>query len=150
MTPLDPVLSELHSALSRFVVLLEQESDCLKDIDAERLSSVVTEKTRQAELCNTAWSHLIVASGIGDSQGGELERALSALPEVKDRWQAIRRMVQQAARLNHCNSLLIDAQMRRTRQALDVLQTAANRGTLYGSDGMMVDNLQLLHSLNKV
>lgn len=150
MTPLEAALSELHSALNRFVELLEQESDCLKDIDAESLSSIVTEKTRQAELCNTAWSQLVVASGIGDSQGGDLEAMLSTVPEVHDRWQATRGLVQKAARLNHSNSLLINAQMRRTRQALDVLQTAANRGTLYGSDGMMLDNLQLLHSLNKV
>jgi flagellar biosynthesis/type III secretory pathway chaperone len=150
MTPLGAVLSELHSVLSRFVELLEQESDCLKDIDAENLSSVVAEKTRQAELCNVAWNRLVAASGISDNRGDKLETALSALPEVQDRWQAVRRLVQEAARLNHSNSLLIEAQMRRTRQALDVLQIAANRGTLYGSDGMIVDNLQHLHSLNKV
>lgn len=150
MNPVEEALSELHAALAHFVDLLEQESNCLRDINAEALSTVVADKSRSAERVNTAWNRVVIACGVDTRQGGKLDTALEAFPELQGKWQEIKLLVSQAGQLNQGNSVLIDAQMRRTRQALDVLQSAADRGSLYGANGLMVDNLQHLHTLNKV
>ena len=149
MNPVEVALNDLHAALSRFVALLEQESQCLRDLQAEDLASVVADKTQHAEYINTAWNSLMLATGVKTDQAGELDAAMAADTGLEKKWQNIKQLVQQVGRLNQGNSTLIEAQLRRTRQALDVLQHAADRGTLYGANGLMLDNFQHLHTLDK-
>lgn len=150
MNPIETALDELHTALTRFVQLLEQEAEALKDIQAEALSSVVAEKTQWSEAANTAWNRLVIATGIDTRRGDTLESALAGQPNLQAGWQSIRQLAERAEDLNRTNSILIEAQMRRTRQALNILQNAANRGSLYGANGLIVDSFQPRHTLDKV
>ena len=151
MNPLETALTELHSALATFVGLLERETLALQDIDAETLSGIVAEKNQWSQTVNTAWNRLMAASGIDDSSnsGGKLEAALAGFPGLQAQWTRIRSLTETAERLNRSNSVLIEAQMRRTRQALDVLQNAANRGSLYGENGLIVETYRSRHTLDK-
>ena len=149
LNPLEDALDELRQSLVEFVRLLEREALALQNIHSGDLSVVVMEKTRWSEAANTAWNRLIVASGVDTLRGDSLEAALTATPPMQAKWRAIRQLAEKAERLNQSNNILIEAQMLRTRQALDVLQSAANRGTLYGANGQMVDLFQSRHSLDK-
>jgi len=150
MNPIETALDELREALTTFVGLLVRENEALQDVHAEELSEVVAEKAHWSQTSNTAWNRLVIASGIDTGRGESLEGALAEQPDLLEKWKTIRKLVEAAEQLNHGNSVLIEAQMRRTRQALDVLQSASNRGSLYGANGLMIESYQSRHTLDKV
>jgi flagellar biosynthesis/type III secretory pathway chaperone len=150
MNPIETALDELNEALTTFVGLLVRENEALQDIQAEALSEVVAEKARWSQTSNTAWNRLVIATGIDTARGESLEGALAGYPNLLEKWKNIRKLVEAAEQLNHGNSVLIEAQMRRTRQALDVLQSASNRGSIYGANGLMIESYQSRHTLDKV
>ena len=149
MTPVEAALDELRLALIEFVSLLEQESQALTNSQTDELSAVVAEKTRWSSSAHMAWNRLVIASGIDTRKGETLDAALSANAGLHTKWHEVRLLAETAERINHSNNTLIEAQLQRTRQALDVLQSAANRGTLYGSNGRIVDGFQSGHTLDK-
>lgn len=149
MNPVEDALEELRQALTEFVSLLERETRSLVEGRTEDLAAVVAEKTHWSGAANTAWNRLVVASGIDVRAGDSLDVALSGKPGLSAKWRLVRQLAEKAERTNHGNSTLIEAQLERTRQALDVLQSAANRGTLYGSNGRLVDGFQSGHTLDK-
>lgn len=150
MNPLEHALDELRSALIEFVSLLEREASALQLGQNDELATVVAEKTGWAEAASTAWNRLVIASGIDVTKGESLDQALGADPRFQAGWQDVRRLAKTAERLNHGNSALIEAQLQRTRLALDVLQSASNRTSLYGANGRMVDGFSSGHTLDKV
>ena len=149
MNPVENALDELRQALIEYVSLLELEARALQEARTEDLATVVAEKNHWSETANMAWNRLVVACGIDPGKGDSLDATLSANPALQAGWHAIRQLAEQAERLNQGNNTLIEAQLQRTRQALDVLQSAANRGTLYGANGRMVDGFQSGHTLDK-
>jgi flagellar biosynthesis/type III secretory pathway chaperone len=149
MNPVEHALDELLQALAEFVVLLERESDALMNARTDELSAVVAEKTRWSDAANMAWSRLVIASGVDTRRKDSLDTALSADATLHGKWREIRQLAEKAELLNHSNNILIEGQLLRTRQALDVLQSAANRGTLYGANGRIVDGFQSGHTLDK-
>ncbi|MFZ5484337.1 MAG: flagella synthesis protein FlgN [Pseudomonadota bacterium] len=150
MTPLEAALAELHRAMREFHALLEREAAVLQAGQTEALALIVAEKSHWSETANTAWNRLMVASGIDPRRGESLDAVLSAQPALRDTWLDVRRLAEHADKLNHGNNLLIEAQMERTRQALQVLQSAAHRGTLYDASGRIVDGFKSGHTLDKV
>jgi len=149
MSPVESALDELRLSLVEFVSLLEQETRALMGSRTEELSVVVTEKTRWSTSANTAWNRLVIASGIDTRRGDSLDATLSANPSWQQKWHEVRQLAEKAERLNHGNNVLIEGQLERTRQALDVLQSASNRGTLYGANGRIVSGFQSGHTLDK-
>ncbi|WP_165873549.1 flagella synthesis protein FlgN [Parasulfuritortus cantonensis] len=150
MDALENALAEFKHALMEFIALLEREAEALKEGRTHDLGALITEKADWSESANTAWNRLIVAGGIDVTRGDSIDATLAADPRLHGSWSDARRLVERAERLNHDNGLLIEAQLQRTRQALDVLQTAANRGALYGANGRIVDGFQSGHTLDKV
>lgn len=150
MNDLEAALESLRVNLERFTQLLELEAESLRDINTDTLSGIVQEKHLASEEANRAWEHLVAAAGVDSGHGASVETALAAVPALQRKWQEVRQLAMKAEQTNKANSLLIEAQMRRTRQALDVLQNASNRGTLYGSDGLMENGFQTGHTLDKV
>lgn len=149
MSPIENALEELRAALAEFVQLLEREAQALQHVQADTLAAIVAEKTRWSETANTAWNRMVVASGIDPRRGDSLDNAFSANPVLLPKWREIRQLAEKAERINQGNNILIEAQLQHTRQALDVLQSAANRGNLYGANGQMVDVFQSRHTLDK-
>lgn len=149
MNPIEAALAELHQTLGTFIALLEREAHALKAGLTDELAAVVPEKTACSEAAGTAWNRLVVACGIDPRRGESLEASLSGTPALAGRWREVRQLVIQAERLNQGNGALVEAQLHRTRMALDVLQSASNRGSLYGANGRMVDTFQGGHTLDK-
>jgi flagellar biosynthesis/type III secretory pathway chaperone len=149
MTPTANALDELRATLVEFVALLEREGHALRNNLTDELSEAVTEKNHCAGLANTAWNRLVIASGIDTSKGESLDTALSSDIGLLPTWRHVRTLAEQAERLNRSNGNLIEAQLQRTRLALDVLQTAAQRGNLYDASGRMIDGYQSGHTLDK-
>jgi len=149
MNPIDMALNELSEALAAFVRLLERESETLQNIRAETLAEVVAEKSLWSQAANTAWNRLMIAAGIDAKRGERIEDSLAGQPDRQVKWREILRLTKAAERLNQANGVLIEAQMRRTRQALEVLQNAANFGALYDASGLIVEGYQSQHTLEQ-
>lgn len=149
MNPLEQALDDLREALARFVALLERETAALTEGRTDDLTAVVSEKTQCSGIVNTAWNRLVIASGVDVGKGDSLDARFAGSAPLQAAWREVRHLAEQAERLNHGNSVLIEAQLQRTRQALDVLQTAANRGALYGANGRIVDGFRSGHTLDK-
>ncbi len=150
MTAVEAALAELKHTLDAFIDLLEREAAALADLQPDILTAIVTEKTRWAEAVNTAWQQLVAANRALAGASAHLDATLAAQPAVTTRWQEIKALTGRAAKLNQGNNVLIEAQMRRTRLALDVLTTAANRGSVYGADGQLQEVFQATNTLDKV
>lgn len=149
MPTIEHALDDLRQALEEFVLLLEREAQALQHVQADTLAAIVTEKNRWSDTANSAWNRLVVASGIDPRKGEKLDVVISANPALLPLWREVHLLAEKAERINHGNNILIEAQLRHTRLALDVLQSAANRGSLYGENGQMVDALQSRHTLDK-
>lgn len=150
MTDLEVALDGLQAHLAQFNELLELETGSLQDINTDTLSRIVQEKNRASEAANRAWEQFVAAAHLDPAREGNIESVLASTPRLHEKWLRIKDLAKRAEQTNKTNSLLIEAQMRRTRQALDVLQHAANRGTLYGADGLMESSFQSGHTLDKV
>jgi flagellar biosynthesis protein FlgN len=135
----DSLLAELAAEttiVSRFLALLKVEQRALKEgyVDslqqlAQEKSTLVTElRGRQAKRERDATSANSAAIGAWIARRGGMA--------ATRRWLALLDLAREARRLNHLNGILIDTLMRNNRQALNVLQTAAQRATLYGPDGL--------------
>ncbi len=150
MDPVEIALDALRQAMIAFHALLEREATALRENRTDELALVVTDKTHWSNLANTAWNRLVVAAGIDTRRGDTLDGIMLANPVLRAPWLEVRQIAEKAERLNLSNNTMIEAQLMRTRQALDVLQSAANRGSLYNASGRMVDGLQSGHTLDKV
>lgn len=150
MTPIETTLAELRHALNEFIALLKRESTALEDLQPEGLATIVAEKTRWAETANSAWQKLVATSRTMAGPASSLDQTLSTQPGLVTLWTEIKILTDKAARLNQGNNVLIEAQLRRTRLALDVLTTAANRGGVYGADGQLQDSFHVPNTLDKV
>jgi hypothetical protein len=149
MSGIDYALNELRAALRGFVALLESEATALREDKPEKLAEIVAAKSECSGTVNTAWNRLIISSGIDTRRGDSLDALIGADHPQHPTWQETRRLISKAEQLNRTNGSLIEAQLQRTRQALDVLQSAADRGSLYGANGRMVGGFESGHSLDK-
>lgn len=141
MPGLDLALQTLAQRLAEFVVVLEAEAKALEDLQTDDLGTLVDQKNQLAVSVSTAWSRLTEAARGSPALQDEVERGHSTDPAREPVWQDVRRLARLAERINATNGQLIEAQLRRTRQALDILQQASNRSGVYGANGQMLDFL---------
>lgn len=149
MMTVDRSLEDLRHALVEFTLLLEREANALTDIQPTALASVVEEKTHWADRANNAWQQLALSCRREMAPGESLDHCLTFEPRYGGTWLEIKELAAKADRLNQGNNVLIEAQLRRTKIAMDVLQTAASRGGVYGADGHMMDSFQANKTLDK-
>jgi flagella synthesis protein FlgN len=150
MADLEAALRDLQARLTEFTVVLEAEAKALETLQTDDLGLLAEKKNQLSAAVALAWSRLMEATR-GDSQlREEVERGISSVPARERTWREIRRLARLAAQINTTNGQLIEAQLRRTRQALDILQQASKRGGLYGADGQLLELLGVTsHSLDK-
>lgn len=125
----------------QFLDLLRTEQEALVHGDVERLP----------ELAQLKADRLTALSRLAASRNGRL--ASEQLPadqlgmeiwiqrhdrdgQASRSWSALVALAREAQRINAINGAIIETQLRRNRQALDVLQQAANQLTTYGADGL--------------
>jgi len=134
-----PLMDGLTVKLDAFIASLEAEQRLLAKPDAENLAPVVEEKSRLANEVALLWRQLAQLGEQDPAFQPEIEQGRSSEPARARAWQRIRDLAKKADLINRTNRELIDAQMLRTRQALDILQQAAQRNSTYGADGLMRD-----------
>lgn len=141
-------LAELQRQLTDFVAALQGESDALGSARIADLESVLARKNELAAGVSTAWTQAMHWLRSQSSHG--LNRGLDIPVEILPHWQAIVALAQQAETLNQRNGQLIEAQLQRTKGAIEVLQSAARPAHLYGADGHMLHLPGQGHTLDKV
>jgi flagellar biosynthesis/type III secretory pathway chaperone len=141
MQGIEVSLQALRDQLAAFTEVLEAEAKALEHLQADNLGPLVDTKQRLSLAVASAWARLNDIAR-GDPQlREEVERGASSLPARERLWREIRQLAKRAEQVNAGNGQLIEAQLRRTRQALDILQRASSRGGVYGANGQMLDFL---------
>lgn len=141
MSALGPCFEALSSRLEALRATLAAEADALQKGDADTLPEYVGRKEDEARALVAAWGDLTARLGL--SKGASREAVEQALvrtePDLTARWEGIVSLVDEVKRLNRLNGQLIQEQLRRTQTALDILQTVAGQGALYGADGHSIE-----------
>lgn len=140
MSALADIIAAEADVVSAFVVLLKEEQDVLKAGSADALPGIVERKTATA----------LKLSPITTARNAELGRATMATDRagidawlakfpadtaVRDNWQRLQALAEEARELNRVNGRLIQLRMQTNTQALEALLAAASRQDLYGADG---------------
>lgn len=148
MTPPRPPLEVLKEELDAFVEVLAEETAALEAGRTDDLARIVEHKDPLAASTSAAWTRAVdwlrAQSSGGPGQGLDLSAESAPL------WRDILDTARRAEALNQRNGQLIDAQLRRTKSALEILQSAARPVHLYGADGHMLDLPGHGHPLDQV
>lgn len=148
-TTREQTLSPLRQSLAEFVRLLENEAQALENLQTEDMASLLATKAACADTVSRAWSELIQSVAADAAHAQDIRAAVCQDAEGAAEWEQIAHLARAAASLNQSNGTLIDAQLRRTRQAVDILQKAATKNPLYGEHGQMLDTLTSHRTLDK-
>lgn len=152
-------MSELHGRLDTLSGLLRDlletitlEGDLLQRGDAEALPELTATKEQRARALASAWAGLTDQLHLSPPVTRQaIEQALDGRsePGVAEAWSKIVGLIDQMERLNRLNGRLIEEQLRRTQNALDILHTAASQQALYGADGHSVELLSPQRSIDE-
>lgn len=133
------LLAELEaetSLVNRFIALLKTEQRALKEGFVESLKQFAQEKSNLVTDLRRRQSKRELEASTAEGAGIEAWIARQGGVPATRRWLELLDQAREARRLNHINGILIDTLMRNNRQALNILQGAARRATLYGPDGL--------------
>jgi len=129
-------------AFREFIDTLQQEQAALIEGDIDRLLLLVPGKTALMEKLS-AFSNergrKLAAAGHENNPAGLAAwfKATGASDETRKLWNQLLDLAREAEQANRRNGILIDTHLRHNQQALAVLQTAANPGSLYGANGQI-------------
>jgi flagella synthesis protein FlgN len=132
-------IHEEHQAALSLLAVLRQEQLKLVDADIDGLLDLTAEKTkavaRMSELANHR-HRALAAAGFAASEAGMLAWLDGVAPaDGRQHWQDLLSVLASAQELNRTNGLLINKQLTRNQQALNVLQGGAQAGNFYGPNG---------------
>ncbi len=140
--PLNPVafstLAEEESrVVEEFLHVLRQEQEALIAGQIDLILPLAGGKEAYCQrLDRFGRQRLILLSGSGLAAGEALNNWLAAQDQrVRDAWQHLLKLAEEAKNLNRQNGQLISSRMQSNSQALNVLLSAADRASLYGPDG---------------
>lgn len=135
-----PLLQEEQRALRAFLELLKREEAVLIDGNVDALQSLASEKSASFANLDAIGRrrHQLMAQA-GPAKGAAAVAAwLDTQPEpaaMHRAWSDLMSLARQVREFNRSNGKLITNRLLHTQQALTVLLTASNDGTLYGPDG---------------
>lgn len=141
MTSLDSALAGVEQALAAFHVVLQAEAAAIASLNTEQLTELLQRKQPLIVATAKTWNILLQTLNLSTPDKASVQQRLSDTPQHLARWEKIRELAKDVESLNNQNAHLADLQMVRARQALDVLQSAANQSRVYGSDGQFNDGL---------
>lgn len=140
LATLRTLVSEELGAVRAFVALLEREQEALVAGDADRVSALAQEKSESlARLDAFALrrTELLSACGLGRGRAA-VDAWLGSAPThgaLRRDWDALLEHAARARALNGQNGTLIRSLLAHNHQALGVLLSLSDRGSLYGPDG---------------
>ncbi|MCU0840800.1 MAG: flagellar protein FlgN [Thiobacillaceae bacterium] len=142
MTDVAGQLDTLSERLSALHETLVRESEVLRSGNPDPLAELARHKDRLTQEVGRALADLGALLELQRPvRRQHIQTALAARPDprLSKAWRDILAVADEAERLNRLNGRLIEEQMRRNQSALDILQSAAQRRTLYGADGHAVE-----------
>jgi flagellar biosynthesis protein FlgN len=123
--------------LTRFLGLLKTEQRALKEGFVDALEQLSQEKSKLVGELNKLEAARDQAAARATADGSAIESWIAregGVPATQC-WLELIDSAREARRINQINGVLIDTLMRNNRRALNMLQTAAQRASLYGPDG---------------
>jgi flagellar biosynthesis protein FlgN len=138
-SPADSLADEV-SAAGQLLQLLEQEQTYLVNADVEGLSRLTGEKAnivaRMTELAKRRHRALAVAGFAADESGMSVWlNSAAATASANQSWNQLLTIAQQAKEMNRTNGVMINRQIARNQNALNILHGAPQGGAIYGPDG---------------
>jgi flagellar biosynthesis/type III secretory pathway chaperone len=152
MSELTEWLDAVAGLLRKLLETLTLEGEALQRGDAEALPELTAAKEGHARALASAWTALTGQLHLTPPVTRQaIEQALDARSEaaVAEAWSAIVGLIAETERQNRYNGRLIEEQLRRTRSALDILQSAARQQALYGADGHRIELLSPHRSIDE-
>jgi flagellar biosynthesis protein FlgN len=138
-TPADSLQAETVAA-SQLLSLLEQEQDLLVEAKVDQLGQLTMEKAQAiAAMSELANERYLALGSLGFEASEEGMQAWTRSPQATVQgtaaWRALLDLATKAKELNRVNGLLINQQLARNQQALNVLAGSQPAGTIYGPKG---------------
>ena len=130
-----------HRAFNEFVELLQSEQEALQRGDVDHLVSLAQLKSSKvvalAQLEDQRNRKLAAAGFKADlvGMGTWLKQHAGDYPGAEKTWAEILSKARQAQILNQSNGMMIEQKLHHNKQALAILQAAANQASTYGPDG---------------
>lgn len=153
MSELHRRLDALSGLLRKLLDTLTREGEVLQRGDTETLPELAAAKEACARGLATGWAAFSDALNLHPPVTRQaIEQALDTQsePGLVEAWSRIVDLIDETQRQNRLNGRLIEEQLRRTRSALDILQSAARQHALYGADGHSVELLSPQRSIDEV
>lgn len=138
MTGLAEALRALLAGLEGLHAILLQETELLRQGQADELTPLTEAKGPQLARVSQCWAALTQAVGL---EATVSTAALSARiaargdAEASRLWSRAETLAREVSHQNRLNGELIQEQLRHAHAALQILRDAANRNGLYGADG---------------
>lgn len=126
--------------ISRFVALLNEEQDALKQRNPPALPDIAAAKLSLVDQLNALESQRRAALGINDERNTReaMTHWLAENPDqlpVASNWKKLLTLAAEAKQLHELNAGLVAMHLQKTTEALIVLNRQSVQNTLYGSDG---------------
>lgn len=128
-------------AFSDFAELLQTEHEALMRGDIDRLASLAqmkSDKVISLSKMEEQRNRFLSSAGFSPDQHGMdawLRAHANESPQSIKIWQEMLAKARQAQQLNASNGAMIEQKLSHNRQALAILQSAANLTNTYGPDG---------------
>jgi flagellar biosynthesis protein FlgN len=138
--PAAALLAELNAekqAVTRFIALLRTEQRALKEGLVDSLEQLAQEKSVLVGELNGLEARRDRNAASAGADGAGIESWIGRVGGMQATrcWLELLDLAREARRINQINGILIDTLMRNNKQALNLLQAAAQRASLYGPDG---------------
>lgn len=144
-------IEALADSLNTFVALLQQESVCLEQKNADALAHTLDEKNRLTTIIGDQWEGLCQSLGLPVTSHAQVEDRIVEQGDrtLNDAWRVVSHLSQKAKTMNEQNGALIRLQLLQTNKAIEVLQAASRQNSTYGPDGRSDGSLSYTRTIDK-
>lgn len=140
MSDLSAVIEQEIELTARFVDLLTEEQEILKEGNIAALPELTSRKPPYIERLNALTGQRIMLLGLeaGAEKPGAMEQWLSRHPEdltAAVNWEKLLKLAREAKALHELNAQLVEMHLRQTSEILDILTQQSASPSLYGASG---------------
>lgn len=140
MSVVSGLLEREIELVSRFIVALNEEQECLKAADPAALPDLSAAKLALVAQLNALENERMAAIGMAGSPSDHvtMEDWLSRNAHDTNAtvaWEKLRILAREAKTMHELNGQLVDLHLRNTNEILDILTQESRQPGLYGSSG---------------
>lgn len=131
-----------YEVFQEFQRTLQHEHAALMQGETERLLQLAPRKSELIEklsVFSAGRNRMLQGAGLENTPAGiaALLDALSVDAATRKSWNELLALAREAEQVNSSNGILIETHLRHNQQAMAVLRSAANPGSLYGPNGQI-------------